>query len=310
MARYVSGIILAICVVALLGWAPASVCALVVLIVAVLASLEFAGLCVKEASRTEKIVGAFFCVVIVFVTFAAALMMSLRDGGPQNGWDLAVNGIFQGLNLLTRHRMFSSDLFLFQLMAFFSFFVLGLLKNRELPDMFGRVVSLSFGVMYVALPMACLMAIVMYPSRAMIFWLLAATFLGDTGAYFFGRLFGGKKMAPRISPAKTWSGFCGALVGGFLAVIIVDMVALQLTFGSEGWGWTNGFLWDGLLGSFVAIFGVLGDLFESLLKRALGVKDSGTLIPGHGGILDRIDALLFTAPVVYILLCAGVFHWP
>lgn len=308
MARYISGIILAVCVVALLGWAPASVCALVVLGVTALASLEFAGLCVKEVSRAEKIVGAFFSVLIVFVTYGAALMMSLQGGGPQSGWDLAVNGIFEGLNLLTRHRTFSSDLFLFLLMAFFSFFVAGLLKNRELPDMFGRVVSLSFGVMYVALPLSCLVAIVMYPSRAMIFWLLAATFLGDTGAYFFGRLFGGKKMAPRISPAKTWSGFCGALFGGFVGVVIVEVFALRLTFGE--WQFSNWHFLTGLLGSGVAVFGVLGDLFESLLKRALGVKDSGTLIPGHGGILDRIDALLFTAPVVYILLSAGVFHWP
>jgi phosphatidate cytidylyltransferase len=117
----------------------------------------------------------------------------------------------------------------------------------------------------------------------------------DIGAYFTGTTFGRHKMAPSISPAKSWEG----LIGGLFAALIVGLaggaVLDSLTM-PEGVG----------LGLVAAAFGPLGDLLESMVKRENGVKDSGRLLPGHGGMLDRLDAILFTAPFAYLYLRAVV----
>lgn len=117
---------------------------------------------------------------------------------------------------------------------------------------------------------------------------LMVTVLTDTGAYFSGRTFGGPRIAPRVSPSKTWSG----LVGGMVAA------------GAGAAWWNNWFAYHGewsaarigagfLIGAVLAVVAQSGDFFESWLKRRAGVKDSGRLIPGHGGVLDRVDGLLF-----------------
>ncbi len=122
-----------------------------------------------------------------------------------------------------------------------------------------------------------------------VFTLLGMTWLNDTSAYFFGHHLGRHRLAPLISPGKTVEGFLGGFLGSFLGFVLFwKMMANPLT------------LRDGLiLTVLVGFLGPLGDLSESLIKRSFGVKDSGNIIPGHGGMLDRIDALLFTAPVVY-----------
>ena len=127
-------------------------------------------------------------------------------------------------------------------------------------------------------------------------WLLLALFLvwaADTGAYFAGRkfggkLFGGRKLAPRISPNKTLEG----LVGGILLVVIVALVGAKL-IGTDN----HQLLAIGLVAVITALFSVVGDLFESMLKRHVGIKDSSQLIPGHGGVLDRLDSVLAALPV-------------
>jgi len=125
--------------------------------------------------------------------------------------------------------------------------------------------------------------------------LLVATVLlvagDDIGAYFTGTAFGKHKMAPSISPAKSWEGLFGglalALVAGMGAGVLLDELTLV-----EGLG----------LGLVAAVFAPLGDLLESMVKREMGVKDSGRLLPGHGGMLDRLDAILFTVPFAYLYL--------
>jgi phosphatidate cytidylyltransferase len=114
---------------------------------------------------------------------------------------------------------------------------------------------------------------------------MATVWIADSAAYFFGRRYGRRKLAPEISPGKTWEGLLGALmvVALFAAVLCVWQ------------GWSPWFIL-GFLG--IVVFSVMGDLFESLIKRQAGKKDSGALLPGHGGILDRIDALTSTLPLV------------
>lgn len=119
--------------------------------------------------------------------------------------------------------------------------------------------------------------------------LLAIVMASDTFAYFAGSAFGRHKLAPRISPGKTVEGLAGGLLGGVIAALVVRRIGLPALPAPAAVG----------LGIVVAAFGVTGDLVESLMKRWSGVKDSGRLFPGHGGMLDRLDSLLFGAPVLY-----------
>jgi phosphatidate cytidylyltransferase len=130
------------------------------------------------------------------------------------------------------------------------------------------------------------------PGAAWIIVVLAITFINDTGAYFTGRLWGRHRMAPYISPKKSWEGALGGLIfATLMGALLVYVLGLPIP------------TWAGaLLGAVGSIAGQAGDLAESLIKRQVNIKDSGRIIPGHGGILDRIDSLLFTAPVLYYLI--------
>jgi phosphatidate cytidylyltransferase len=124
----------------------------------------------------------------------------------------------------------------------------------------------------------------------MVMFVLASVWAGDTGAYFAGKSLGKHKLYPAVSPSKTWEGAIGGLAGSLIAGCAMKVFRL------DSLTWADVF--------FLTIPGValaqMGDLVESLVKRSTGVKDSGTILPGHGGILDRIDAVLFFAPWVYV----------
>lgn len=120
------------------------------------------------------------------------------------------------------------------------------------------------------------------------FILFVLIWSSDSFAYFFGRLFGKHKMAPKISPKKTWEGF----IGGVICTLILGFFIEQYLPEMRG-NWL-------IIGFLVSIFAPLGDLVESQLKRTFGVKDSGNIIPGHGGVLDRLDSFIICAPVIYI----------
>lgn len=128
-------------------------------------------------------------------------------------------------------------------------------------------------------------------------WIFAVVWGTDVAAYFTGRALGGPKLAPSISPGKTWSGFCGGLVFGTLAGTLVALLGAAL-------GWTPPAPWGVLvaLAAAASVVGQIGDLAESKLKRVFAVKDSSRLIPGHGGVLDRIDAFVAVCGFVAVLL--------
>ncbi len=132
---------------------------------------------------------------------------------------------------------------------------------------------------------------------ALILWVMAVVWAADSGAYAVGRTVGGPRLAPRISPTKTWSGLAGGLVA---AGLIGGVVALLLGDGA--------FALAAIAGMLVGAASGLGDLFESHVKRTFKAKDSGGLIPGHGGVLDRLDSLLAAAPVTAALYLAG-WRW-
>jgi phosphatidate cytidylyltransferase len=147
-------------------------------------------------------------------------------------------------------------------------------------------------------------------------FLLLVVWFGDTAAYYVGRTFGRHKLAPKISPGKSWEGAIGSVAGSvgaaglllelasyqqhsdFLATVLQRWDMAPLTFPDQPWYWL-------VLAVVVNVAGQVGDLAESALKRSANVKDSGSLLPGHGGVLDRIDALLLAAPVLWY---AQVIH--
>lgn len=124
-----------------------------------------------------------------------------------------------------------------------------------------------------------------------LFFAVALNWIGDTGAFYAGRKFGRHKLAPRISPGKSWEGTVASILLSVLFAIVVMPRVLPVSL-----------LMAGLLALAGNAAGQVGDLAESTLKRAAGVKDSGALLPGHGGMLDRVDSALFTLPVIYVLL--------
>jgi len=133
-----------------------------------------------------------------------------------------------------------------------------------------------------------------------ILWMFAVVWLTDIAAYFAGRRFGGPKLWPRVSPKKTWSGFFGGLVAGVAAGGIVVLVA-----GRFGVAAPVSFAIVVLLSAVASVLSQLGDLGESALKRRFGAKDSGVLIPGHGGVMDRLDGFWAAAALIGLVL-AGV----
>ncbi|HEY7057057.1 MAG TPA: phosphatidate cytidylyltransferase [Vicinamibacterales bacterium] len=147
-------------------------------------------------------------------------------------------------------------------------------------------------ILYIGLPLGALAAVRAVGGRMAILVLFVVMVVSDSAQYYTGRAMGRRPLAPAISPKKTVEGAIGGLVLGTAAMI----VAGRLAFGEPRLELLA------VLGAAVVALGIVGDLFESLLKRSAGVKDSSTLIPGHGGVLDRIDSWLFAAPAYYVFV--------
>ncbi|HEX4178667.1 MAG TPA: phosphatidate cytidylyltransferase, partial [Rhizomicrobium sp.] len=151
------------------------------------------------------------------------------------------------------------------------------------------------GVFYIGLPSLALVALRIYPPQGalVVLGLFLIVWATDTGALVFGKLIGGRKMAPRLSPGKTWAGTIG---GSVTAAVVFGLYIAFFGFN----------IWLAMFFAFVFSFAAHGgDLFESLVKRRFGYKDSGGLIPGHGGVLDRMDSM-FVASLVLSLLIFGL----
>ncbi|UCD65758.1 MAG: phosphatidate cytidylyltransferase [Deltaproteobacteria bacterium] len=155
---------------------------------------------------------------------------------------------------------------------------------------------LWFGIFYIGF---CSAHLILLRSLSQgIFWLLvltAITVASDTGAYYVGRSLGKTKLYPALSPGKTRAGAVGGIIGGMLGGLVVTALFVE---GAN-------LAMVALLSLVLSVIGILGDLIESLIKRVSGVKDSGQILPGHGGLLDRCDSLLLTAPVLYYVIFWG-----
>jgi phosphatidate cytidylyltransferase len=177
---------------------------------------------------------------------------------------------------------------------------LALAKPDQIKKSLVTVAATVLGVVYVAVLAGCLVGVRMMPdsltqpltlrlSSKLLLMFFAMVIFADTGAYYTGRLIGRHKLAPRISPGKTIEG----AVGGLVAAIAAGPLS-RIVFFHE-----IPIVHAVVLGAMIGLLGPVGDLAESMLKRGANVKDSGTLLPGHGGVLDRVDSLLFCAPLLY-----------
>jgi phosphatidate cytidylyltransferase len=159
-------------------------------------------------------------------------------------------------------------------------------------DTLERASATAFGLIYVAVPLGTLVLILRLGGREALLLLLATIVVSDSAQYYSGRLFGRRPLAPAISPKKTVEGAVGGLIIGTLFVVFAGRFVFPFVRVASLIA----------LGVALVALGIAGDLFESRLKRTAGVKDSATMIPGHGGMLDRIDALLVAIPAFYVFL--------
>ncbi|MBC7985481.1 MAG: phosphatidate cytidylyltransferase [Sphingomonadaceae bacterium] len=172
--------------------------------------------------------------------------------------------------------------------------LIALVAATALVGLVGKSLRLALGQLYVGLPTLAILFIREQPDHgfALALWTFCVVWATDTAAFFAGRSIGGPKLAPRLSPKKTWSGLIGGIAGamalGALVVVLTDLDPLLIP-----------------LGALLAVVAQAGDLFESWLKRKAGVKDSGRLLPGHGGALDRLDGFVPVATIVGGVVAVG-----
>ena len=275
MTRVVSGGVLIAIAVGVVWFAPQPIFLLVAEILLVLAFVEYSRL----AAACDLAIPAVPAGVATVLASVGMLAHVPHDVGLSVADSHVATGVPYYLDTLL-------------LAAFVSLAGLTLPMWRGDRDALGRAAAALFPMLYLGFPIGALMTIRAAHGPAALFLLMLTVVASDTAQYYSGRTFGKRLLAPTISPKKTIEGAIGGFVFGALTLVVAGawwLPALHVAFRA-------------LLGVTLVALGITGDLFESMLKRSAGVKDSSTIIPGHGGVLDRIDALLFAAPVYYIVL--------
>lgn len=257
--RAISGAVLVVVVVGAILWSPLSMAALAV-VIAGFSSYEFFAISDKQKAVPAVGYSLFASLATVILFYLVAIEV-----------------------LDTR--------FLLTIVPLYSLlFFIELFRNKK--DPFGNIAMALCALFYIALPMGLFVYLPFVQGEGYNAWLLLSmiftVWANDVGAYLVGVSIGRHKMFERLSPKKSWEGFCG---GVFFAVLASCLIARQMGF--------DICLWAGM-GLLISLTSVLGDLVESMLKRSLKIKDSGNIIPGHGGFLDRFDALLLSVPYVFI----------
>ncbi|MGE5424823.1 MAG: phosphatidate cytidylyltransferase [Syntrophothermus sp.] len=265
--RTITGFSMVFLIIFLMYLRPMAFAALF-LVITILGLLEFYSLTTSETVKPQKWMGVI-CGVILYLVYSLALLTDRLENN--------ITG-FLMLPLVLFFLMFVSEIF------------------RKHPNPIGNLAYTIFGILYIALPFSLLMIMAKldnnrdlfgFPSYLFGYFLLTWTY--DTGAYLAGISFGKHKFFERISPKKTWEG----TIGGIVKAAALTYFLIILVPGINPRHWI-------VLAFIVVVFGTLGDLAESLFKRSLAVKDSGKLLPGHGGILDRFDTVLLSAPFVFL----------
>ena len=238
------------------------------------------------APGTVFLIAALALLLLAFNEYAALARTSRLDvpGAPAGLATALTAGAFAAVSPVPLEVVLLS--------AFIVLGALALPRWGEGRDALALAAASMLPVFYLGLPIGSMIAIRETHGREALSLLMLTVVVSDTAQYYSGRTMGKRLLAPVISPKKTVEGALGGFVGG----------ALVLAVAGIWWLSSIPVALRALLGATIVALGIAGDLFESMLKRSAGVKDSSTLIPGHGGVLDRIDALLFAAPFYYIVL--------
>lgn len=216
---------------------------------------------------------------------------------PQKNIGLLAGLLFFTISILSKVISLNLNVMVLLVPIVFIIFIVELYRNR--PQPIPNIAYTLLGIIYVAVPITLLHELAYFKSLSfgdsysydILIGYFFVLWANDTGAYFVGRSLGRNKLFPRISPKKTWEGSIGGAVSGlgigYLNSLLFPSISLEL--------WL-------IIAAIVVLFGSLGDLVESLFKRSLDIKDSGKLLPGHGGVLDRFDGIFISAPMVYTFL--------
>ena len=269
MSRILSAALLIPLVVAVVWLLPPIATLVLACVAAVLAFTEYAALVRALGAEIPRMVGG-----AAVVTSCIALALTAGPAAP--GVPLA--------------RAAPLDIVLLSTMIAVG--AVAVATRQPGPGALRDTAATVLAVLYIGLPLGALVAVLFLAGREVLLLLLAVIVVSDSAQYYTGRLLGRRPLAPAISPKKTVEGAAGGLVAATLAMIAGGAWAFR----------SPRPLLFGLVGATIAALGIVGDLFESLLKRSAGVKDSSHLIPGHGGMLDRIDSWLFAAPVYYVFV--------
>ena len=238
---------------------------------------------------------------ILFLMFSILAVREYHSLVSSTAWHTAisiVSSICLYMSLATNHYWWSMAFVIVLMAALMAEVIRASLGKASAPvQMWG---NLLISQVMIALPFGLAANILNMECWENTRWLLLALFVciwaNDTGAYCVGSLIGKHKMIPVVSPGKTWEGliggFCTSLIAGGVFSFFIDNYAL----------------WQWLIFAFVvSLFGTFGDLMESLLKRSIGVKDSGKFLPGHGGVLDRFDSFLLAMPAIWLMIVISIY---
>jgi phosphatidate cytidylyltransferase len=273
--RILTAVVLIPAVVALVWWAPPAATAAAAGLVAILALVEFFQLAGRMGLRAFRKWTIFSAALLFYAQYSLGLVETHTLSGGVSIVRDAAGGVVSIEAVLL--------VFLFGCAA------IGLATRQPLADVLPAMSASAAGLIFIALPFSYLVRVneIGRVGRELVLFTLCLIWAGDMLAYFVGRSLGRIPMAPALSPKKTWEGAMGNMIASLLVGVLfarwmqMDALALLVIAG---------------LGN---IAGQVGDLIESAYKRGAAVKDSGTLVPGHGGVLDRIDSLILAAPVVW-----------
>lgn len=268
VTRTLAGIVLVAVIIAATVWSPYSFC-IVFMLISLLSTQELLKLLTKKKSS----LGGVSAMLFLAIYAEHAMVFSERM--------IVIVWVVYGMSLLIA--------------------MIGQLWNTK-SNPVEAWMQIAYSQIYVAVPFALLNMIAFFRGQftpVLVLSMLVFIWANDSFAYLVGSLFGRHRMFERVSPKKSWEGFIGGNIFALVAAYVMSLLDQPLSNLLVGHNGASLELWQWFVfAQIVVVFGTLGDLVESLLKRTLGVKDSGVAIPGHGGWLDRFDSLLFAAPVV------------
>lgn len=277
LLRIATAAVLVPVVVALVWWSPPALLAAIAALIAILALLEFFQLGDRVGLRGFKKWTCFCAALIFYAQYSAGFLIK--------------HSFAEGISIVRDAAGGSLSIEAALLIFIFGCIALGLFTRRPLHEVLPAIAISAAGILFVVLPFSYIVRLneIEKVGKQLVLFALFLVWAGDMLAYFVGKSLGRVPMAPALSPKKTWEGAIANVIASLLVAVVfarwmqIDVVVPLI------------------IAAVANIAGQAGDLIESAYKRAAAVKDSGKLLPGHGGVLDRIDSLILAAPVVWIL---------